>query len=158
MYKFLISKGQTVAFILGAGISILFGVVCYMGIKDRSLAEMSIDSLIETDIFNFGIKAAIGLVVAAVVILLIFAILGLFTNFKGSLKVILGLAVIAGLFGIFYAISQPEESGILVRLAQEFDITDSISKFISAGIKTTITLLGLALVIWVFSELRNALK
>ena len=119
---------------------------------------MSIDSLKETDIFNFGINASIGLVLAAVVILLIFAVLGLFTNFKGSMKVILGLAVILGLFGIFYAISTPEESGILVRLAQEFNITDSISKFISAGIKTTIALLGMALVIWVFSELRNALK
>ena len=158
MYKFLINKGQTVAFVLGAGVSILFAIVIYMGIKDRGLAEMSIDSLVKTDIFNFGIQASIGLILLAVLILVIFAVRGLFTNFRGSLKVILGLGVIVGLFGIFYAISTPDKGGILGRLAQEFNITDGISKFISAGIKTTLTLLVLALVIWVFSELRNAFK
>ncbi|WP_235299148.1 hypothetical protein [Portibacter marinus] len=158
MYKFLISKGQTLAFVLGAGLSILFAVLIYLGVKDRSLAEMSIDSLKETTIFDFGIKAALALIGLAILALLIFGIISLFTNFKGAIKLLIGLAIIVGLFFLFYTISVPEESGILARLADEFAITDNISKFISAGIKTTLTLLGLALVIWLFSELRNALK
>lgn len=159
MYKFLINKGQTLAFVLGAGISIIFAILIYVGIKDRSMAEMSNESLIETDIFNFGIFAALGLIIlAAVLVFVVFALAGLVRDFKSSLKVLLGIAIILGIFGIFYAISTPDETGILARLAGEFNISDHISKFISAGIKTTLTLLGLALVIWLFSELRNALK
>ena len=158
MYNFLIRKGQTLAFILGAGLSILFAVLIYLGVKDRSVAEMSIESLKETSIFDFGIQASLGLIGLAIVALIIFGIISLFTNFKGAIKLLIGLAIIVGLFFLFYAISVPEEGGIIGRLSDEFAITDSISRFISAGIKTTLTLLGLAVVIWLGSELRNALK
>lgn len=159
MYKFLISKGQTMAFVLGAGLSVIFAILIYVGIKDRDVAQMSNEALIETDIFNFGIYAAISLIViAAVLVFVVFAIAGLFRDFRSSLKVLAGIVLILVLFGIFYAVSTPDETGILARLAGEFDISDNISKFISAGIKTTLTLLGLALVIWLLSELRNALK
>lgn len=147
------------AFILGAGISILFAILIFVGIKDRDVAQMSNEALIETDIFNFGIYAAIGLIVlAAVLVFIVFAVAGLVRDFRSSLKVVLGIVVILILFGIFYAVSSPDETGKLAALAGEFDISDNISKFISAAIKTTGTLLGLALVIWLFSELRNALK
>ncbi|GLR16655.1 hypothetical protein [Portibacter lacus] len=159
MYKFLINKGQTLAFILGAGLSIIFALFIYIGIKDRDLAQMSNEALIETDIFNFGIYAAIALIaLAAVLVFVIFAIAGLLRDFKSSLKVLIGIGLILVLFFIFYTVATPDETGILARLAGEFDISDNISKFISAGINTTLSLLGLALVIWLFSELRNALK
>ena len=158
MYKFLINKGQAVSFIVGAAISGIFALFIFMGIKDRDASQMSIESLIETDIFNFGIYASIVLIVATVIVIALFAVRGLFTDWKSSRKVILGVAVILGIFLILYAMSAPETSGKLKALADEFGITDNISKGITAGIQTTGALLALTAVIWVLSELRNALK
>lgn len=159
MYKFLIKNGQSLAFLLGAGISILFGILIFVGIKDRSLPEMTNDALMETTIFNFGIQASIALIlIAAFLVFVVFAIAGLVRDFKGSLKVLLGIGIILLIFFIFYSISQPEAAGKIKELVDERGMSDSVSKFISAGIKTTGTLLGLTVVIWVFSELRNALK
>lgn len=159
MYKFLINKGQSVAFIAGAGISILFAILIFIGIKDRDIVQMSNEALIETDIFNFGIYAAIALVVlAAFLVFVVFGLTGLFRDFASSKKVLIGVAFIALLFVIFYSTSQPETVGKLKAIADEFGISDKISRLISAGIKTTGALLGLSLVIWLFSELRNALK
>ncbi len=159
MYKFLINRGQSIAFIVGAGISILFALLIFLGIKDRDVVQMSNEALIETDIFNFGIYAAIALVVlAAFLVFIVFAFAGLIRDFGSSKKVLIGVGIIVLLFVIFYSTSQPETAGKLKALADEFGISDNISKFISAGIKTTGTLLGLSLVIWLFSELRNALK
>ena len=159
MYKFLINRGQSLAFIIGAGISILFAILIFVGIKDRDLAQMSNESLIQTDIFNFGIYAAIALVVfAAFLVFVVFALTGLARDFKSSRKVLIGVALIALLFVIFYSTSQPETAGKLGAISDEFGISDKISKSISAGIKTTGSLLGISLLIWLFSELRNAFK
>ena len=159
MYKFLINKGQSLAFMLGAGLSILFAIIIFMGVNDRDMVQMSNEALMETDIFNFGIYAAIVLIIiAAFLVFVVFALAGLARDFRSSTKVLVGIAIIAVLFLIFYATSQPETTGKLKDIADEFAITDGISKIISAGIKTTGTLLGLSLVIWLFSELRNALK
>jgi hypothetical protein len=159
MYNFLINKGQTLAFVLGAGLSVVFAILIFVGIKDRDAAQMSNEALIQTDIFNFGIYAAIGLVVlAAFLVFVVFAIAGLARDFRSSLKVLLGIVAILVIFGVLYAISVPEQSGIIGKLSDEFNISDNISKFISAAINTTMTLLSLALVIWLVSELRNAFK
>ena len=159
MYKFLIKNGQSIAFLVGAGISILFGILIYFGIKDRTLPEMSNEALIQTDIFNFGIQASIGLIaLAAILVFGVFAVIGLFRDFQSSRKVLLGVALIVIIFIVFYYTSEAETSGKIKTLMDINGISDNVSKFISAGIKTTVALLVLSGIIWVLSELRNALK
>ncbi len=159
MYKFLISKGQSLAFIVGAGLSVLFALIIFMGIKDRDISQMSNEALIQTDIFNFGIYAAIALIViAAFLVFGVFALMGLFRDFGSSKKVLLGVGLILVMFAIFYGIAKPDEVGKLAELADVFSISDNVSRFITASINTTGALLGISLIIWLFSELRNALK
>ena len=59
-------------------------------------------------------------------------------------------------FGL-YASANPEVVGFEDKMMQN-DITDGISKFISAGIWTTIGLLTVAFLAMILSEIRNAFK
>jgi len=62
------------------------------------------------------------------------------------------------LFLIVYNVSQPETSEKMVELAAEFNVSDTTSKLISAGLWTVLGLIGVACVSFIFSEIRNAFK
>lgn len=115
----------------------------------------------EISFFNFGLKVTIALVILAVVVWIVFGLIGLIFNFKGSLKFVISFAVLIVLFFIFYGSSEVETTGRLGDLladSETYHVNGNISKYISAGIKTTLSLFGLSILTLIVSEVLSFFK
>lgn len=165
MYNFLIRKGQSVALIFG-----LICVAIFLGSAMSGLSSAGYD--IGTDLnslsdeakagisfFNPGLKLTLGLVIVALVLaLVVFGVVDLIKFPKGAIRVLAGVAVIGIIFFALYSMSDVETAGKLGELHQRFNISDSISKMISGGLKTTLGLAVIAVVAMIIFELYNAFK
>ena len=156
MYQFLTKNGTSVAFGLGLLIAILFLFSVLGGLDGFNALPK--DDKGTTSIFNIGLQAALVLIVLCAIVALLFGIYHLVTNPKGAVKLIIGLAVLVGLIIVLYSISTPEKSGPIFETIQEFNISDNVSKFISAALSTVLILAGLAALSFVVSEIRNLFK
>lgn len=166
MYNFLTKKGTTVAFLVGVVLIAIFLISAVSGMGNAGyevgtdLVEIfKKDGADNLNFFNFGIGSALMLVaLAAFLAFVVFGIIGLIKFPKNSIKFIAGFAVLFILFLIFRSMGEVETTGRLGELHEKFDIGGDVSKLISGGIMTTVTLIGAAAVIIVLSEVRNAFK
>jgi hypothetical protein len=92
------------------------------------------------------------------VVAVLFGIYQMVTNPKAAIKAIIGIAILLVLFFALYSTSSPESTGIVANAVEKFGITDGQSQFISAGIKSTLILGGLAALAFVVSEITNLFK
>jgi len=109
-------------------------------------------------IFDIGLWLGIIMIAVTALFAIGFGIWQFITNPKGSIKVLGGLAAVVIMFGIFYATSESETTGALATTISEFKITDTVSKLISAGIKTVFGLSAVSVAIFLGGELYNAFK
>lgn len=164
MYSLLTNKGQLFALILGLVVIAiyLFSVMGGLSSAGYGLGDDLNQIMKNTDekfsFFELPLMIVAGLVVIALVIAVLFGLLQLFSAPKNSMKGIIGVALILGLFFLFYSMATAETTGKMAELAQRFNISTNVSKFISAGISTVGTLSIGALVIMVLSEIRNLFK
>ncbi len=156
MYNALTKHGQLIAFGTGIVVIVLF-LGSVLGGLD-SFNALSPDDKVTTSIFDLGLKATIVLFVICSIAALLFGLYHMVTNPKGAIKGIIGLAVLVILFAILYSMSVPEKSGIVGQAAANFDVSDGQSKIISAALKSTLILAGLAALTFVGSEIRNFFK
>jgi len=156
MYDFLVKRGEMLAFGLGIILVLIFLGTALPGLD--SFNALPEDQQNQSDIFNVGLWLAMILAGVTAAVALIFGLLQLVTNPKGSIKILIGLAVLAVVFGIFYATSEVETTGSIVKAAADFEVNDSTSKLISAGIKTAIGLSAVSVLAFIGFELRNAFK
>lgn len=157
MYNLLIKNGQAIAFGLGVLITVLFLVLIFSGLENFNAASDA--AKLDTNIFNFGIYAALGLTALCFIISVLFSIYQIATNPKDSLKGLLGIAALVAVFVIAYAISGPAPEGTyLANVESNFDITPNQSKLISSQIFTALILSGIAAVAFVASEVINFFK
>ena len=156
LYNLLGKYGQLFAFGLGLLITLIYLVSVFGGLDDFNM--LSKEDRGGTGIFDFGLKASIVLVIICVVIMLLFGLTQMFSNLKASMKSLIGFGIIALIFIITYSTATMETSGKIVHLFEKNDITENISKLITAGIKTTLILGGLSLAIFALSEVRNFFK
>ena len=120
---------------------------------------MKADGNTETfEFFNLVAYIPPILVIAIIAIMVIFGIIQLVKNPKGSMKILVGLAVVAILAFIFYSTSESESTGRLGLLIDKFEVSNTASKMISAGLKTVLSLFGGAIVLMFASEIRNLFK
>ena len=97
MYKFLTKNGQLIAFGVGALIAVIFLAMAFSGLDEfNSLVSMKKGH--ESNIFNFGISASIFLIVVCFLLMIVFGVYQVATNFKSSMKGIIGFAVILLIF------------------------------------------------------------
>ncbi len=108
--------------------------------------------------FNTAVSIPQILTIAAVAIILIFGVLGLVTNPKGSLIMLIALGVLVGLFFILTSMSEAETAGKIAALTDRYDIDDGTSKMLSGGIKTAVALAVLSLIGMVLMEIYNFFK
>lgn len=154
MYKFLSKNGQTIAFVVGTVLTVLFLGIAVSGLENFNM--QSKETQYGTNIFNLGFYAAIGLTIACAAAWLLFGLFQTATNFKKALIGIVGIAVLLGLFFIIYSSVNPAaDSAPVLAEVEKFDVTESQSKFISGGIITTVVLLGLAFVTFIVFEVIN---
>ncbi len=108
--------------------------------------------------FNGAITIPVLLAILAVVVIAIFGVVGLITNPKGSITVIIAVGILLGLFLLLTQTSEVESSGKIANLMQKYDMSDGVSQRISGGIKTTVGLAILAFVGIVVMEIYNFFK
>jgi len=156
MYKLLAKRGQLFAFLLGLIVIAIMLLSVFGGIGEwNGLQE---EAQKETSIFNFGLQASIGMTLFGAFLFFVTIIVGLITNPKGSLKMIIAFAIIGIIFAIFYGTAVAESSGIVKAAVDQFGLNDGSSKIITAGIKTTGLLVVIAFVTFVLTEIWNLFK
>ena len=161
MYKNLIKNGTGIAMIAGTVISLLALIFAIVGVRSAGY-EIGTD-LTQVDTtnlkaFDFALMVSIILIFLTVLIFLWSSVSDLFLNFKTNKKMILGILVGIVLFIVLYATSSYEVGGKWDHLNKEFNITEGISKFISAGLKTSIILTVIAGIAFVYSEVSSMFK
>ena len=156
MYRILMKYGQLGAFVLGVLVITAFFISIGGGVDEFN--ALSKEDRPTTTIFNVGLYLTIALLIFCAIIAVIFGLYQMITNPKGAIKGIIGLAVIAVLFGALYSTSAAETSGIVGTAVEKFSVTDNESKIISAGMKSTLLLGCLAILAFVVSEIRNFFK
>jgi len=163
MYKFLTKNGQTIAFAVGAVLVIAFYALVVGDKNYETFTTMDMDGVKDPErmkftLFNFGLVSTVALIAIGAVLMFGFGLFQAATNIKGSLGAIVGLAVIAIIFAVGYSTTQIETSGPVYLSAQKFVLTDGVRKFVGASITTGVTLIGLATLGIVVSEIRNFFK
>lgn len=165
MYNLLLKRGQTIAFVLGLIVIAIFLGSAFMGLGDagyglnEDLNKLPAEVKSGIDFFNPGLMLTVVLaVIAFVLAFVVFGVLDLVRFPKSAVRTLIGLAVIAVVFFALYSTSAVETVGKLGDIHQQFDISNGVSKFISGGLKTTLGLLGLSVLLMVVFELRNAFK
>lgn len=163
MYKFLTKNGTFVAFGVGVLVTLAFIISAVTGLKadgydaGTDLTTMK-DKFADMGYFNIGLYLTLFLLVVCIVALVLFMIVDVFKFPKQTVKGIIGFVALVAIFFIIKAVAQVETGPLWSRLAGEFNITDGVSKTISAGIWTTILLLVGATLTMILSELRNFFK
>jgi glucan phosphoethanolaminetransferase (alkaline phosphatase superfamily) len=165
MYQFFIKRGLMGALILGIVAVAISMLSLINGIKgagftmsDDLNAAMKNNPDLSFDFINPAINIVLLLIAVAVIAWLVFGLFGLVSNPKGSLKAILAaLAIVIVLF-VLYTMSVSETSGPISELIQKNNISEGISKMITAGTKGAWYLAILSFVIIVVLELRNLFK
>jgi len=160
MYKFLTKNGQTMALGLGVLVIAIFLISIYSGFSSMGY-DMSTDlnKLSDAEQAKIGFfDAGIGITVAMIIVafVLAFVIFGIFDLIKfpkNAIKFAIGVLGLAIVFYALYATSSFDSAGRMEMLNEKFQITESISKFISGGIKTTLGLLGFSVIAVVVGEL-----
>ncbi len=157
MYKFFTNNGQLIGFGLGAFISIVFIVIATSGIESFNALPKEEQST--TGIFDFGLQGAIALFVIAALAMLIFGVFQVATNFRNSLKGLIGLAVLVIIFIVAYSMAPSEPTGIIGEAADKFGgISSGAFQFIGAALTTMLIMLIVASITLLVSEVINFFK
>ncbi|MCB0519968.1 MAG: hypothetical protein H6577_23955 [Lewinellaceae bacterium] len=159
-YKYLAKNGPTFAllaslvFILIAVIPILMGLSAFDSLPDNNQRAFSE----EGNIFRPGLVLSVALLVVAVALAILLSLFKVLTNPKNAMKGLISFAVMAVLFIIFYSISDAGMEGPLAATIQRFNVSETISKVISAGISLTLLLTVGSIAIIVILEVWNYFK
>lgn len=166
LFSFLTSKGQLIALLFAVALIAIVFMSIFGGLgsagydTSTDLVPILQDEESTQDFGFFGAAVAIPvwLIRIAAVLLLVFFIRSIVQDPKGSMKMIIGLIVVGVIFFALYSMSDAESTGRVSELAQEFDVSDNVSKMISGGLKTTVGLAIVSAVLMVVMELWNLFK
>jgi len=163
MYKFLTKNGQTISFIVGALLVIALYVLIVSSGDYETFTAMDADGVKDEarygfGLFDFGIGVTVLLIVVGALLMLGFGLFQSVTDIRGSLGAVAGLALIGIIFAIGYSTTELETSGEVYNVAKKFGLEDSTRKFVGGSITTGVTMIGLATLGIVVSEIRNFFK
>ena len=166
IYNFLTKYGNLLALLVSIVILIIFFININSGFSAMNFdANTDLAKVIHSDdapqinFFNFAIKAAIVMTIIAAVAWVLFGLIGLIMNPKGSLKFIISFIVVAVLFFIFYNSAEPETTGRLAELINDPTYhVGNYSNLITAGLKTMLSLFGLSILALILSEIISFFK
>jgi len=159
MYKFLTKNGQTISFLVGLAITVIFLFTIIGGLDTFNM--LGDDERKTSDLFNFGISAAAGMVILCGALMIVFILLNIVTNLKGNIKLLIGLAVIAVVFFVMMGGATFEAEGtVLGELMRKpgVGITEGQNGFIVGGIWTGLILTIGAFASFLILEILNFFK
>ena len=158
MYTFLNKYGQMLAFGIGVLITIAFLATIFSAPEPEMeswLSESAGPEKYETSAFDLGLFASIGMTVIAFIIALVFGVGQLAMNPKGSLKGLIGLAVLVVIALVAYSTANgdlAQESPEIVRSIEKFntdqqaDFDGDTLKLVGGSIITSVVMIALAVV------------
>lgn len=167
MYAFLNKYGQALAFGIGLLITVIFLGSIFSADEAVFDTLQGDDRSYDTDIFNFGMYASIALIVVAFVAAILFGVYQMAQNPKGSLKGIIGLAVLVLIMFVGYSsangVIANESAEIQAAIekfttSQEADFTGGNLKFISGAILAALVMIGLSIFTLVAFGIRSIFK
>ncbi|MEO1435008.1 MAG: hypothetical protein AAFV80_05685 [Bacteroidota bacterium] len=152
MYNFLIKRGQTVAFALGALISIIFIASAIGGVN--SMGGPSKEDLYPTAFFDTGLFGSYFLLTVAIAAMVIFGVLFIANNFKASMKGLIFLGVMLVIFFVAYSMGSEE----ITPSMEKFNVDGKTGKAIGAAISTMLIMGIGALVLAAAAEIWSFFK
>ncbi len=165
LYSFFAKRGQLFAILLGVAVVVIFlgSVIGGLSSAGYSLSSdlvqvMKSDPAQTFGFFDIGLYLTLALIVIAVVAALIFGLVQMLTDIKGSLKAIIALVVLIAVFFAFYSMASDDMQGPISRVVQQFDISSTVSKVISGGLTITMLLGVIAVASMILLEIWNAFK
>ena len=141
-YNYLAKKGPFLAFIGAviciaiAVIPILLGASGFESLPDNNQRAYAP----EGNIFGVGIYVATALLILAVALAILLSLFKMATNPKAAMRGIIAFIALAVVFVILYFMAEAKGTGSLVETIEKFQVSDTISKVISAGISLTLML------------------
>lgn len=145
-----------VGFGLGVLVVAIFALQLIIGYKD--FLAMPDETKPTTGIFDGGLVGSFILFILAIVAVLVFGVLQIFGDLKGSMKSLLGVGALVVIFFIAYATASGEATGVVAAAVQKAGTSPGMLKFIGAGLTTMILMIVATLVVLVVSEVRNFVK
>jgi magnesium-transporting ATPase (P-type) len=155
MYEFLNKNGQLLAFGLGALVTVIFFIAVFNGLEGFN--QLSEADQKESNIFNIGLIFAIVFTGLCFLLWLLFSVFHIADNPKGSIRGLIGVAVIAVVFFIIYSMAKPA-TGSVLQTMRDFDVSEGTGKLISGALGTTFILLIGAAATFILFEIRNLFK
>ena len=165
MYKFLTNHGTFAAFGIGVVLTLAFLVSAITGLgadgydAGTDLVGLGKEKIPGMGYFNVGLYLTLALLGATILALLVFMVVDVFKFPKATIKGLIGFAALVVIFFVLRAVAKVEVGPMWDRFASsEFNITDGISKTITAGIWVTLLLMASAALIMIVAEVRNFFK
>jgi len=156
MYKFLSKNGQLLGFLFGVVVVAIFLLVAIPNAPE-------VEGDYTTGAFDAGLYMAMGLILLAAFLILAFGLVYTISNFRSSIKGIIGIAIIVVIFLIAYYTAGGEITAIVQGAIDKVadnggEITARNLKFIDGALTTSLIILVLAGVITVVGEILNLFK
>jgi hypothetical protein len=170
MYAFLNKYGQALAFGIGVLVVAIFMISIFSGTDaemELLMSESAGPEKYDTKVFDFGLGISLILTALAFVIALVFGIVQFAGDPKGSLKGLIGLAVLGIIVFVGYSsangvIAQetPEIQNAINKFmdSQETDFSSGNLKFVSGAILASLVMLGLSIATLVVFGIRGLFK
>lgn len=171
MYSFLTKNGQTIAFVSGVVLSLLFIILV---MTNPGTADLGADSFTNMDSaetqkklvsltqFDLGLYITYFLLAVAAIATVGFGLYHFISLLIDSPKqAMTSVIIIVGLI-VFFIVGKMMSSNIdsrgVMAAANEFGVTDGQRGLISGAINTTVIVLVLAIAALIISEIRNLFK
>ena len=174
MYNFFSKNGQTLSFVTGIAISVIFVLMILTNMNGRELSAdtfkdggvtMEAPQVLETlqgiNLFDFGFYATYALLITAIAAAVLLSLFYFFTNFQVSaLKNLAPILVLFVVFFVIYSSYSPDESDVYkVKVARDlFSVGDTESQIVSGGITAVLFGLAAACVSLVVAEVVNVFR
>jgi flagellar biogenesis protein FliO len=170
MYAFLNKYGQALAFGIGVlVVAIFLGIILTAPSAelDALVSESAGPEKYDTGVFDFGIGISLFLTGLAFVIALVFGVMQFASDPKGSVKGLIGLAVLAVIVFIGYSTANgeitaetPEIKNAIEKFttSQETTFTGGNLKFISGAILAALIMIALSIVTLIVFGVRSLFK
>ncbi|MBK7008032.1 MAG: hypothetical protein IPH94_20620 [Saprospiraceae bacterium] len=164
MYNFFAKNGTTVAMLTALAVTLIFIISAVTGMSSdgyavgTDLAGMGKEKVAQMGYFDIGLSLTIFLLVSSLILLVIFGVWTLIKFPKALKSTIIFSGLLLGLFFALYATATKESTGKLGRALEEFQISDSVNSFVTAGLWSMIIMSLGAVLIMVAMEVRNMFK
>lgn len=158
-YQNLVKKGPMYAFLATVVLIIIALIPIFSGMEAFSgLPTADQPYSPQGDIFYTSLYITVILLVLSVAAAVLLSLFQVVSNPKGALKGLLGFGILIVLFFVFYAMSDGAATGSLGETIEKFEVSESVSKIIGAGIRLTLFLGVGSVILMVILEVWNYFK